>query len=75
MPAQSTRYWDQNMGARVGRLNSSGLRAMIIPVSTAPWGMLLRTRGRQPLNVHKLGFTELGHAVLFDALLCAALLM
>jgi hypothetical protein len=37
--------------------------------------MLLRTRGRQPLNVHKLGFTELGHAVLFGALLCAALLM
>lgn len=32
-------------------------------------------RQRQPLDVHRLGFTELGQSLLFGALLCAALLM
>ncbi|HUH63676.1 MAG TPA: YwiC-like family protein [Terracidiphilus sp.] len=35
-------------------------------------GTLWFTRGQQPLDVHKLGFTELAHALLFGALLCAA---
>jgi hypothetical protein len=74
MPAQSTRYWDRNIAAHVGTLNSSRLRTMIIPREHRAWGCWF-TRGRQPLNVHKLGFTELGHAVLFGALLCAAFLL
>jgi hypothetical protein len=48
---------------------------MIIPREHGARGMLLIHARRQPLNVHKLGFTELGHAVLFGALLCAAFLL
>jgi len=29
---------------------------------------------RQPLDVHKLGFSELGQAILFGSLLCVAFL-
>ncbi|HKD83360.1 MAG TPA: YwiC-like family protein [Terriglobales bacterium] len=32
-------------------------------------------RKRQPLDVHKLGFAELAHALLFGALICAAFLI
>ena len=32
-------------------------------------------RGHRPLDVHKLGFTELAHALVFGALLCAAFLL
>lgn len=32
-------------------------------------------RKRQPLDVHKLGFAELGHALAFGALLCVAFMM
>ena len=32
-------------------------------------------RKRQPLDVHRLGFSELGHSLLFGALLCAAFLI
>jgi hypothetical protein len=32
-------------------------------------------RKRQPLDVHRLGFTELGHSLLFGTLLCVAFLM
>ena len=32
-------------------------------------------RKRQPLDVHRLGFTELGHSLLFGAILCTAFLM
>jgi hypothetical protein len=38
-------------------------------------GTLWFLRGRQPLNVHKLGFTELGHALVFGALLCTSFLI
>ena len=38
-------------------------------------GTLWFVRKRQPLDVHRLGFTELGHSLLFGALLCAAFLM
>jgi YwiC-like protein len=31
--------------------------------------------GKRPLDVHRLGFTELGHSLLFGALLCTAFLM
>ncbi|HMD43724.1 MAG TPA: hypothetical protein VKH45_11640 [Candidatus Acidoferrum sp.] len=38
-------------------------------------GTLWFLRGRQPLDVHKLGFAELTQALLFGALLCAAYLL
>ena len=38
-------------------------------------GTLWFVRGRQPLNVHRLGFSELTHALVFGALLCAAFLL
>jgi hypothetical protein len=38
-------------------------------------GTLWFLRKRQPLDVHRLGFTELGHSLLFGALLCAAFLL
>ena len=38
-------------------------------------GTLWFLRGRQPLDVHKLGFAELAQALIFGALLCAAFLM
>lgn len=38
-------------------------------------GTLWFIRARQPLNVHKLGFGELAHAVTFGVLLCIAFLM
>src|SRR5271157_3541459 len=38
-------------------------------------GTLWFVRGRQPLDLHKLGFTELAHALVFGALLCAAFLV
>ena len=37
-------------------------------------GSLWFLRGRRPLNVHKLGFSELAQALIFGALLCAAYL-
>ena len=38
-------------------------------------GSLWFIRGRQPLDVHKLGFSELLQALLFGVLLCAAFLL
>jgi hypothetical protein len=38
-------------------------------------GTLWFLRGRQSLDVHKLGFSELGQSLLFGALLCAAFLI
>ncbi len=38
-------------------------------------GTLWFTRAYQPLDVHKLGFTELAHAMAFGALLCATFLL
>ena len=38
-------------------------------------GTLWFVRGRQPLDVHKLGFSELAQALTFGALLCAAFLL
>ena len=38
-------------------------------------GTIWFARGRQPLDVHKLGFSELAQALLFAALLCAAFLL
>jgi hypothetical protein len=38
-------------------------------------GTLWFARKRQPLDVHRLGFTELGHSLLFGTLLCAAFLL
>ena len=37
-------------------------------------GTLWFVRGRKPLDVHKLGFIELTHALVFGVLLCAAFL-
>jgi hypothetical protein len=38
-------------------------------------GTLWFVQGQQPLDVHRLGFTELGHALLFGVLLCTAFLV
>ena len=38
-------------------------------------GTLWFVRGRQPLDVHKLGYSELTQALIFGALLCAAFLV
>ena len=38
-------------------------------------GTLWFVRGRQPLDVHKLGYSELEQALIFGALLCAAFLV
>jgi hypothetical protein len=38
-------------------------------------GALWFTRGQQPLDVHRLGFSELGQSLLFGVLLCAAFLL
>jgi hypothetical protein len=38
-------------------------------------GTLWFVRGRQPLDVHKLGYSELRQALIFGALLCAAFLV
>ncbi len=38
-------------------------------------GTLWFVRPQPPLNVHKLGFTELAHALVFGALLCTAFLI
>jgi hypothetical protein len=38
-------------------------------------GALWFVRGPQPLDVHKLGFTELAHALIFGMLLCTAFLV
>jgi len=38
-------------------------------------GTLWFVRGRQPLDVHKLGFSELAQALVFGALLCVAFLV
>lgn len=60
----------------------TAMRSMVLPAASAAAflpvllrGTLWFTRGRQPLDVHKLGFTELGHAVVFGALLCTAFLI
>ncbi len=50
------------------------------PVTLAFIPVLLRgtlwfIRGRQPLDVHKLGFSELAQALVFGALLCATFLV
>jgi uncharacterized membrane protein affecting hemolysin expression len=38
-------------------------------------GTVWFVRGRQPLDVHKLGFSELAQALIFGALLCATFLV
>jgi hypothetical protein len=55
--------------------NSIGIFPEVVAVAFIP--ILLRgtfwfARGRQPLNVHKLGFSDLGQALLFGGLLCVA---
>jgi hypothetical protein len=56
------------------------LRVFPVPVALAfvPAlfrGMLWFVRGHQPLEVHKLGYSELRQALMFGALLCAAFLV
>ncbi len=58
--------------------NRIGIFSEVVAVAFVP--ILLRgifwfVRGRQPLDVHKLGFSELGQALLFGALLCVAFLI
>jgi hypothetical protein len=57
---------------------SFGLVSWIVLAAFVPAllrGMLWFVRGVQPLDVHKLGFSELAQAMLFGALLSAAFLM
>jgi hypothetical protein len=65
------------IGVLLGAIRSTFFPAAIgvafLPVLLR--GTLWFTRGRQPLDVHKLGFTELAHAVVFGALLCTAFLI
>jgi hypothetical protein len=58
--------------------NSIGIFSEVVAVAFLP--VLLRgifwfVRGRQPFDVHKLGFSELGQALLFGGLLCIAFLV
>ncbi len=58
--------------------NTIGIFPQIVAVAFLP--ILLRgtfwfVRGRQPLDVHKLGFSELGQALLFGGLLCVTFLI
>lgn len=55
-----------------------GLLPMTTAVAFLPVllrGTLWFTGKRRPLDVHRLGFTELGQSLLFGALLCAAFLL
>jgi len=55
------------------RLLPTAIALAFVPVLLR--GTLWFIRGRQPLDVHKLGFSELAQALLFGALLCAAFLV
>ena len=55
------------------RLFPTAIAVAFIPVLLR--GTLWFIRGRQPLDVHKLGFSELAQALLFGVLLCAAFLV
>lgn len=50
-----------------------GAAAAFLPVLLR--GTIWFVRKRRPLDVHRLGFSELGHSLVFGALLCAAFLM
>ncbi len=58
--------------------NTIGMFPQIAAVAFLPVllrGMFWFVRGRQTLDVHKLGFSELGQALIFCALLCTAFLV
>ena len=55
------------------RLFPTAITLAFVPVLFR--GTLWFIRGRQPLDVHKLGFSELAEALLFGALLCTAFLL
>jgi len=55
------------------RLFPAAIALAFVPVLAR--GTLWFVRGRQPLNVHRLGLTELAHAFIFGALLCAGFLL
>jgi YwiC-like protein len=55
------------------RLFPTAIALAFVPVLLR--GTLWFVRGRQPLDVHKLGFSELSQALLFGALLSAAFLV
>ncbi len=59
-------------GCRVG-LFSALVAVAFVPILVR--GALWFFRGPRPLDVHKLGFSELAQAVIFGALLCAAFLV
>ena len=48
--------------------------AMLAFVPVMVRGVLWFVRGRQPFDVHQLGFSELAQALVFGALLCAGFL-
>ena len=57
---------------RFGVFPGAAAAAFLPVLLRGSWWFL---RKRQPLDVHRLGFTELGHSLLFGALLCAAFLV
>jgi hypothetical protein len=59
-------------GCRIGFFPAAAAVAFL-PVLLR--GTLWFVRGRQPLDVHKLGFSELGQSLVFGALLCGAFLI
>lgn len=61
------------LGACYFRFFPSAAAIAFLPVLLR--GTLWFVRGRQPLDVHKLGFTELGQSLVFGALLCTAFLL
>ncbi|HUI82733.1 MAG TPA: YwiC-like family protein [Candidatus Binatia bacterium] len=55
-----------------------GFFPVAVPLAFLPVlfrGILWFVRGHRPLDVHRLGFSELGHAIGFGAVLCAAFLL
>ena len=54
-------------------LFSGAMALAFLPVLVR--GTLWFVRRHRPLDVHKLGFSELTHALIFGALLCASILL
>ena len=62
----------------IGLLTRFGIFPALTALAFVPVilrGFLWFLRGTQPLDVHKLGFSELAHALIFGALLCMAYMM
>jgi len=77
---QGVTFFLGQMGLVAAIFVACRLRLFPLGVAVAFAPVLLRgivwfVRGRQPLDVHKLGFSELAQALIFGGLLCAAFLL